>query len=196
MRRTGFKQKLTVPMKRTALRKVSPNKVKKSKTSIYKWTPPKWIGCIPQGSHGSTILQKKLWKVVSDFVRIQHFYLHGAICFGCLEHKILHWKDGQAGHWKSWGYSNSYAKYEIRNLLMICANCNNNEDGLIGHRIGQQLIKMYGKNNEAYIVEQNNIYRGKKMEEVVLVGMIELFIDKMRDLPEQPDYYKKVIEQL
>lgn len=200
MKRSGFKKKSFSeykPMKRTPLRTISPNKViKKKKTSIYKWTPPKWIGPIPQGSHGSTSIQKKLWKVVSDFVRIKDFYLHGSICFGCLEHKIHNWKDGQAGHWKSWGYSNSYAKYEIRNLLMICANCNNNEDGLIGHRVGQQLIKMYGKNNEAYIVEQNNIYRGKKMEEIVLVGMIEMFINKMSELPEQPEYWNKVMSKL
>lgn len=196
LKRTGFKQKLTVPLKRTPLKKVSPNKVKKSKTSIYKWTPPKWIGSIPQGSHGSTSIQKKLWKVVSDFVRIQHFHLHGSICFGCLEHKILHWKDGQAGHWKSWGASNSYAKYEIRNLLMICANCNNNEDGMIGYRVGEKLVNMYGIDNPEYITEQNNIHRGKKMEEIVLVGMIELLINRMKDLPERPDYYQKVIDKM
>ena len=65
MKRSGFANKPRKPMKRTPLARVSPNKVKKSKTSIYKWTPPKWIGGIPQGSHGSTSIQKKTWKAVS-----------------------------------------------------------------------------------------------------------------------------------
>ena len=186
MKRTGFKPKKTEKRIIAEYRK-TPKKG---------WVAPKWIGAIPQGSHGTGKIQKKAWKVVSDFVRIKDFHLHGSICFGCKENKIHHWKDGQAGHWKSWGYSNSYAKYEIRNLLMICANCNTNEDGLVGYRIGEQLNKMYGKKNEDYIIEQNNAYRGKKMEEIVLVEMIEMYIRAMKDLPEQPDYYQKVIEQL
>lgn len=196
MKRSGFKNKPRKPMKRTPLKRVSPNKVKKSKTSIYKWTPPKWIGGIPQGSHGSTSIQKKTWKVISDFVRIKDYYNYGGICPGCMTFKFYSYKDMQAGHWKSWGASNSYAKYEMRNLCGICANCNNNENGQIGFNIGMELIARYGEDNPEYIDEQNNYHRGKKMEDIVLVGIIEMLINRMKDLPEKPDWYNKVVERM
>ena len=31
------------------------------------------------------------------------------------------------------------------------------------------------------------------MEDIVLVGIIEMVIDRMKDLPEKPDYYDKVL---
>ena len=180
-------------MKRTPLKRVSPNKVKKTRTSIYKWTPPTWITPIPTGSHGSTKIQKKLWKIISDFVRIKDYHAYGGLCPGCKQFKFHTYKDMQAGHWKSWGASNSYAKYEIRNLCGICANCNNNENGEIGFNIGIELIYRHGEDNQLYIEQQNNEYRGKKMEDVVLVGIMEMIIDKMKELPEKPDYYEKVL---
>lgn len=180
-------------MKRTPLRKVSPNKVKKSKTSIYKWKPPTWLGSIPQGSHGSTSIQKKAWKVTSDYVRIKDFITFGGVCPGCNQFKFTTWKDGQACHWKSWGASNSYSKYDMRNILLGCSNCNHNEDGMIGFNFGSELMARYGIDNPEYIEQINNENRGKKMEDIILVGMIELIIDKMKDLPEKPDYYDKVL---
>ena len=196
MKKTPFKRKLTKPMKRTPLKKESPNKVTKRKTSIYKWVAPSWIKSIPQGSHGSTSIQKKLWKVVSDFVRIKDFYLNGTTCPGCLQNKFGTWKDGQAGHWKSWGASNSYAKYELRNLLMICSNCNRNEDGMIGYRIGEKLKQIYGNDNPVYIDSINNENRGRKLDDIILVDILKMIILSMSKLPEQPDYYKKVVDKL
>lgn len=181
-------------MKRTPLRKVSPNKVKKTRTSIYKWKPPTWLGGIPQGSHGSTSIQKKAWKVVSDFVRIRDFNLYGGVCPGCNEWKFDSYKDGQCCHWKRWTNCHAYGKYEIRNLILGCANCNKfGEDGVVGFNFGMELIRRYGADNPEYVENVNKEYRGKKLEDIVLVGMIEIIIDKMKVLPEKPAYYEKVI---
>ena len=197
MKRSGFANKPRKPMKRTPLARVSPNKVKKSKTSIYKWTPPKWLGSIPQGSHGSTSIQKKTWKVISDFVRIRDYSLYGGVCPGCSEFKFHTWKDGQCCHWKRWTNCNSYFKYEIRNLILGCSGCNKfEEDGVVGYKFGIELIKRYGNGNLKYVEEENKTYHGKKMEDIVLVGIIEMLIGRMKDLPEKPDYYDKVIERM
>lgn len=196
MKKTPFKRKLTKPMKRTPLKKVSPNKVKKKRTPVYKWVDPSWIKSVPQGSHGSTSIQKKLWKVVSDFVRIKDFYLNGTMCPGCLQNKFGTWKDGQAGHWKAWASCNSYAKYEIRNLLMICSNCNRNEDGMIGHRIGEKLKQLYGDDNPEFIRLNDIENRGKKLDDIILVDIMKMIILSMSKLPEQPEYYSKIINKL
>ena len=186
MRRTAFKPKKTEKKVIAEYRK-TPKKG---------WIPPKWIGSIPQGSHGTGKIQKKAWKVTSDYVRIQNYHTYGGVCPGCNQFKFTTWKDGQCGHFKSWGASNSYAKYFLKNLLMICANCNNNENGLIGFNMGAELLERYGEDVIDEIDEENNLRRGQKIEDMVLVGMIELLIIGMGKLPEQPDYYQKVIEQL
>lgn len=191
-RKSGLKSKIGFVSKKTTKKEIAEYR----KTPKKGWKPPSWIKSIPQGSHGSTSIQKKYWKVISDLVRIKDFYMFGGYCFGCQQNKINHWKDGQCAHFKSWGASNSYAKFEIRNLLMTCANCNNNENGMIGYRIGEQLQKMYGKKNNEYIEEQNNNYRGVKMEDMVLVEAIELLLPNFEKLTEQPDWYHKVLAKM
>lgn len=193
MKRSGFKQKPTKPMKRTPLKRVSPNKVKKSKTSIYKWTPPKWIGGIPHGSHGNTSIQKKAWKVTSDYSRISDFNKYGGVCPGCNEWKFDTWKDGQAGHWKAWGSIHAYGKYELKNLCMICSTCNKYENGQIGFNIGAELLDRHGIDVHDYINRVDIENTGKKLDDIILVGLIEILIDKMKYLPEKPDWYDKVV---
>jgi len=34
------------------------------------------------------------------------------------------------------------------------------------------------------------------MEDIVLVGIIEMVIKRMKDLPEKPDYYDKVVARI
>lgn len=183
MKRGSFKRK--IPQKRVI--------AEYRRTPKKGWQKPSWLGVIPMGSHGSTPVQKKCWKIVSDFVRIKDYHTYGGYCPGCRQFRFQSYKDGHCGHWKSWGASSGYAKYEIRNLLLICPNCNNNENGQIGFNIGSELIMRYGPDNPEYIDMMNLTYHGKKMEDMILVGMIELLMAKMKDLPEKPDYWDKLI---
>lgn len=56
-----------------------------------------WLSKIPQGSHGSKIVFKKLWKVISDYVRIRDFIAYKR-CISCSK-AISRWKEWQAGHY-------------------------------------------------------------------------------------------------
>lgn len=195
LKRSGFSNKPRKPLKRTPLKRVSPNKVKKSKTSIYKWTPPKWLGGIPQGSHGSTSIQKKTWKVISDYVRIKDYYSYGGQCVSC-ETFFESWKDGQCGHFKSWGASNSYGKYYLYNLALQCPHCNHIDDGAIGFNFGAELMHRYGLDVIEKIEQENNDRRGQKMEDIILIGMIQELLPLFKNYPEKPDYYDKVVARI
>jgi len=192
MKRSAFSNKPRKPLKRTPLARISPNKVKKSKTSIYKWIPPKWLGSIPQGSHGSTSIQKKTWKVISDYVRIKDYYTYGGQCVSC-EHYFQSWKDSQCGHFKSWGASNSYGKLFMLNLAAQCPHCNHIDDGAIGFNFGAELMNRYGLDVIEKIEEENNNRRGQKMEDIILIGMIETLLPSFKSYPEKPDWYDKVL---
>lgn len=56
-----------------------------------------WIKAIPPStSHGTGTLQKRLWRLVSDFVRIRDWYKYGTcVATGV---KIENWRSGDAGH--------------------------------------------------------------------------------------------------
>jgi hypothetical protein len=79
---------------------------------------------------------------------------------------------------------------------MICSNCNRNEDGMIGYRIGEKLKQTYGNDNPVYIDNINSENRGRKLDDIILVDILKMIILSMSKLPEQPDYYKKVVEKL
>ena len=192
LKRSGFKQKAPTT------RKVAKKPLKRAKTASggrpqgYVWKMPRWFKSIPLGSHGSTPVQKKLWKLTSDYVRIHDFYKHGAKCVSC-SRVFESWKEGQAAHFKAWWASNSYFKYNLFNLALSCAHCNHKDDGETGHYFGKELERRHGKNIIDTLQQLDQLNRGVKMDSVKLVGMGSQLVDKFKDLEEKPDYWDKMM---
>jgi hypothetical protein len=155
-----------------------------------KFTPPKWLGCIPQGTHGSGIIQKKYWKVISDYVRITDWYKY-KVCISCGKH-IEHWSMGQAGHYRAWSVCRGYSKWDPINIFMQCAYCNNSNDNLVSTNFAKNIVIRYGQDRLDTLENFTN-RQTDKLEDHVIVGFIEKVIKDMGDLPEQPEYYQKAI---
>lgn len=156
-----------------------------------KWTPPRWTKSIPKGGHGSTDMQKRYWKLMSDYIRIKEWYDYGT-CVSC-NRRLDAWNEGQAAHWKSWGSSNSWGKFNMDNIALSCANCNRLDDGEIGHNFGEELKRRLGENILEEIRAFDNSQRGKKMEEHEICLKMENLVKKFDELDEQPEYYSRVI---
>lgn len=155
------------------------------------YTPPKWLGAIPQGSHGSSIVQKKYWKVVSDFVRRYDFEKYGT-CIACERHTPI--ERMQCGHFKSWAACRGYSKWEIRNLFGECDYCNTGFNGNeVGVNFRNGIIKRYGQERMDYI-DSLSSYPTEKLEDHIIVEKIKDFIIKEYEKIEtKPDWYTKVI---
>lgn len=165
----------------------------------FKYSPPKWTGCIPQGSHGSSIIQKKYWKVVSDFVRIRDFYDYG-ICISC-PRKFLSWEESQAGHYKAWASCRGYSKWFVDNCFGQCSICNSSgsssfvstkDVNVIGGNFKDNIRKRYGAKRIKFI-ESLDSYPTEKLEDYEIVDKIKKVILDMSTLKAKPDYYEKII---
>ena len=154
-----------------------------------KYKEPRWIKSIPKGSHGtkSNPITFRYWKITSDYVRIHDWYKYKGKCVSC-NRLIDNWQEGQAAHFKSWGQSNSWAKYNLDNLALSCSHCNHIDDGLIGYTFGEVLVARKGEDIIQKIEKYDNEQRGKKMEAWVIEKKILELIDMFEELPEQPDY--------
>lgn len=152
-----------------------------------KYTPPRWTKSIPKGSHGSTDMQKRLWKITSDYVRIKDWYKYKGKCVSC-DRVINHWQEGQAAHFRSYGQSNSWSKFDTTNIALSCPHCNHIDDSYIGHKFGEELKRRNGNKVIERIDKLNNENRGKKMHDWEIEKDILALIDLIEQLPEQPDY--------
>ena len=159
------------------------------------WKPPAWFMVIPLGSHGNNPIQKRLWKLTSDFVRIFDWELYG-VCASCGK-KIQHWQDGDCGHYKAWSVCNNYFKFDKRNLALQCSNCNRLSDGSIGHNFGETLKKRRGDHILQSIENHKYNLHGGKLENIKLVQLAKEMVDTIhKEFTIKPDYYEKIIEKL
>jgi Bacteriophage Lambda NinG protein len=155
-----------------------------------KFVPPKWLGGIPQGSHGSTSIQKKYWKVVSDSVRYD-VDTHKNICIACGRYTPI--EKLQAGHYKSWASCRGYSKWDTKNIFAECSFCNNGFNGNeVGANFKENIIKIYGQERMDYI-DKLASYPTEKLEDHEIVPMIQAHLLVMSDYKIKPDYYEKVV---
>jgi hypothetical protein len=144
-----------------------------------------WLTKIPMGSHGSNPTQKRFWKVTSDFVRIRDSKL-GCIVCGRIT-------DLQAGHYKSWASCRGFSKWDMKNIFGECAYCNTGFNGNeVGAKFKENIIKRHGQERMDYI-ENLSSYPSEKMDDYIITQKIKAVIEQMALLPEQPEYYQKVI---
>lgn len=149
----------------------------------------KWINKIPFGSHGSSPLQKRLWKLVTDYVRIRDFKLG---CISCGK-KTEHWSELQGGHYRPYTKCKGYTKFDYRNVFAQCAYCNSrmNDDKFEGGRIfAENIIKRYGQERLDLI---NSFTTGSpvKIEIPKLIEMAQEMMCKINELEEKPSYAKE-----
>lgn len=138
---------------------------------------PKWFNAIPYGSHGSTPAQKRYWKVVSDTYREADFKKYKGRCVSCGK-RLEDWRHGDLAHFIKYSVCHSWFKYQRENLALSCKGCNQRDDGLIGHRFGEELKRRYHKGIVDWLQGANQAFRGQKMETWEIV-------DKVREL--RPD---------
>lgn len=161
-----------------------------SRLSIFIEKTYPWIKKIPQGSHGHGKYQKKLWKVTSDYVRIRDWYEFKR-CISC--NKIVeHWSSLQGGHFRAFSICRGYSKFDEVNVFGQCAKCNTAYDSnLIGKEFAKNIVARYGQ-SRLDLLEKFHIRELEKLEDDKIVYMTWQLLQKMKELPEQPDYFSKL----
>lgn len=203
MKRSGFKRptlekiiaaqsKPRKPLKSSKLTKAKRKGGNKVKVH---WKPPAWFMVIPTGSHGSNPVQKRLWKLTSDYVRIFDAENHG-VCVSC-DNKIDSWKDGDCGHYKGWTSCNVYFKFARINLSWQCSYCNRLSDGSVGFRFSQTLKKRHGDHVLSQIETDNKTFHGGKFENIILVEMAKELVEEFKkNTSQKPDYFESVLMKM
>ena len=155
---------------------------------------PALVKKIPLGSHGSGKYQKKLWRVVSDTVRIRDYYEYG-VCISCGK-PFSHWNESQAGHYKSYNGCRGFSKWDMKNIFAQCAYCNSFRDpNPTGAMFKDNIIRLYGEKRLEYIASFDKL-PVEPISDYDVVQVMASLIKDMKDLPEKPDYYYEVIEML
>ncbi len=158
----------------------------------YKFIPPKWLGCIPQGSHGSTIIQRKYWKVTSDYVRQKDFEKYKGECIACGMRKPI--ERIQAGHYKSWAACRGYSKWDTLNIFGQCDYCNTGfNSNEVGVKFKDGIIRRYGQERMDYI-ERLSSYPTEKLEDHEIVDKIKNVLYLMNELKTKPAYHEKATQ--
>lgn len=151
-----------------------------------------WIKAIPESpSHGTGTLQKRLWRLVSDYVRIRDWYVYRGKCVATGRF-IPHWNQSNAGHFKPYSKCNGLFKFDPRNVFMQYSQSNimgSYEDWIafeaeITRRTGMTRHDIDSINSQFSLKFTNQ-------DIVVRMGTI---LELMGDLPEQPVYYNRVAE--
>lgn len=156
---------------------------------------PKWVKAIPpSNSHGSGDLQKRLWRVVSDYVRIRDWYAYKGLCVATGAY-IRHWSEGDAGHWKSYAVCNGLFKFAPINIHLQSKSSNGWGGQEIGHSFGENLKQRYGDEILREINAANMRHSLKFTTQEILL-LLERTIEEQGKLPEQPNYYPRVVTLL
>lgn len=149
---------------------------------------PKWVKSIPEStSHGSGTLQKRLWRLTSDYVRIRDWYAHKGLCVATGAY-IRHWTEGQAGHFKAYSKCNGMYKFNVRNIHLQAASSNNWGTMDDWFDYAKELEKRH-QITKAMVDAENNQVSLKSLTTENILNQMKQVIADMKYLKEQPDYY-------
>lgn len=148
----------------------------------------KWIKAIPASqSHGSGILQKKLWRLVSDYTRIRDSHKYGrCVVTG---QRISNWKDADAGHYISYSICNGMFKFDERNVHLQTKRSNTLMGASDGVRFAGNLWERGIDVDE--LEQENNKLHGTNIRDWMVVEKMEDMLKKMSELPEKPEYFDR-----
>lgn len=158
---------------------------------------PKWVKSIPYNkkSHGTGDLQKRLWTVVSSYARIRDWYQYNKRCVATGEY-IPTWQQGNAGHYYSYSICNSMFKFDIWNIHLQSAKSNAWGGQSIGYAFGEELKRRYGDDFLEELRKENMSWISKKVDNELVVKEILDILQLMKSLPEQPEYFEKVMNKI
>lgn len=158
---------------------------------------PAWVKSIPfnKKSHGTGDLQKRLWTLVSAYTRIRDWHQYGGRCVATGEY-ISDWREGNGGHYYSYSICHSMFKFDIWNVHLQSARSNAWGGQSIGHSFGEELKRRYGDDFLEELRRENQSWMGKKVDNEMVVNEILDILDLMKSLPEQPDYFDKVMNKI
>jgi hypothetical protein len=149
-----------------------------------------WIKAIPESqAHGSGTLQKRLWRLKSDYVRIRDWHNYGRTVDS---RPIDNWRDTQAGHFKPYSKCNGMFKFNEVNIHAQSANKNNWGDYEDWKAYEVELVNRYGP----LIIEEINAMNrdtSLKFTDLDVKDEMRRTLDCMSRLPVQPDYYDRVM---
>lgn len=157
-----------------------------------KLSDQKWIKAIPQSqNHGSGTLQKRLWRVTSDYIRIRDFEKYGR--YVDTGNKIYDWKESQAGHFISYSVCNGMFKWDEDNIHAQSATGNSWGGMVVGHNYGAELERrgiipeeLRSKNRDTEL----------KVNDTLVTMKIVYYLTKMANLEHKPAYYSRVVKLL
>lgn len=152
-----------------------------------------WWKCVPEGSHGTGTLQKRLWKAISDTVRIHDIHAYHC-CISCGKY-FTDWNnpDWQAGHYNPYSVCRGYSKFDTDNIFGQCSYCNRGFNGApAGVRFKQEIVNRFGQERMDWL-DTFQSFPVEKMDDYIIEMMLLETIREMEILPEQPDYYHTVI---
>jgi len=155
---------------------------------------PAWVKAIPESvAHGSGTLQKRLWHLVSDYVRIRDWHKYKT-CIATGK-RIEHWQDGQAGHFISYSCCNGMFKFDERNIHMQSAKSNCWGGFSEGAYYEKELIFRHNI-NLADMNKYNLSFQNTKPTNKIVIEKMKYFLLGMMTLKEQPDYFNRAIKLL
>lgn len=198
MKKSGFRRPSYEEYRaKQALKASKPKKtLKKAKSGSKVPSTDAWLKKIPLGSHGTGIYQKKLWKVVSDYVRIHDWYMFNGKCVSCNKY-FPHWSAFHAGHYRPFSVCKGYDKFNKINIFGQCPFCNsaggriNKDTHSVGHNFAMNIVVRYGLERLEFL-EQFTNKPPQKLETPVIIVLIKEHIKLMEKLPEKPDYWYKI----
>lgn len=184
IQRIPFKASVVRKMPRTAIK---PRKIPKGTNA--------WIKAIPvsKTAHGSGHLQKRLWRLKSDFVRIRDWTAFGT--FIDTNENISNWNDAQAGHYRSYNECRGMFKFHDMNIHAQTPSGNAWPTSTTWEKFADNLVERYGtefiqaidfsNKNCPIKITPNDVL--KEMHRTLkMLGMME----------EKPPYYKRVMSLL
>ena len=122
-------------------------------------------------------LKAKLDQIFSEYIRLRDTNENGfGKCISC--GKIIHWKDGDAGHYTNRKHMS--LRYDGKNVNLQCRACNRFDEGcMIGYNHG--LVEKYGDGVIDYLnVKRFNICKMGKVEYEVLIKHYQLKVSKLK----------------
>ena len=149
-----------------------------------------WVKAIPYSANHGAGIQKKLWRLISDYVRIRDWYKYG-VCVATGV-RIEHWKEGHAGHFKAYSKCNGMFKFDERNVHLQSPRSNSwggYEDWIAYEN---ELLKRY-EYGLPEIDKWNLELQGTNITNTMVIEKMRDIIQKMGELKEKPEYYERVI---
>lgn len=171
-------------------------KRKKEKPQPWKKQPkglPRWVKSIPPtGSHGSGHLQKRLYRLVSDTVRIRDWYKFKGLCIATGT-RIPHWSAGDGGHFISYSICRGMMKFDIKNIHLQSKHSNMLSTREDWQQFEAELIRRYGIQ---YLndLEDENKRTPLKFSTQDILDLMSKLLEDMKKLPEQPEYWARAYE--